>query len=443
VVPAICASLAVAAVLTAGWAGQPPDISPSFLTVPLANAQGRPSDPAEASLSASGRYVAFTSYARLTAADTNEYADIYVLDRVTGSVTLETPMPSGEASRRASSRPHLSGDGRLLIYETTDDGVEGGFPPRRIVVLRDRLTGATQTLEPRGEASNGGTRDAAISADGRIAVFASSATNLADGPDANGSADDVYSVEIASMTIRRVSVDAAGRQLHAGSSFAPTVSADGRYIAFSSTALLDGGAPTAAGVRPRVDLYLRDMKLGLTTRISVWAGSAAPNGSSYDAAMSGDGRYVAFVSDATNLVRRDDNRAPDVFLRDTRTGTIQLVSRGASGGSANGPSGHPAISVDGGIVTFQSEASDLSCGSQCGTSIRDINLVADIFAYDRASGIVRRVSVGRTAWMEPSIGPALDATGTVIAFSSRHPLDSRDDRDDYDLFIRVPGPVRP
>jgi Tol biopolymer transport system component len=391
-------------------------------------------------LSATGRYVAFTSFARLAPQDTNECSDIYVLDRVTASVTIESLTLDGQASGRASSRPHLSGDGRFLIYETVIDA--GGEPePRRVVVLRDRLTGATRTLERRDEAANGGSRNGAISADGRIAVFDSSATNLVDGPDVNGSGDDVYSVDLGSMTIRRVSLDAAGRQPPAGASFDPAVSADGRYIAFSSTAPLngDGGRSVMAGGRSQVGIYLRDTTLGLTTSISVPAGRSAANGSSYDAAISGDGRYVAFVSDATNLVGHDGNRAADVFLRDTRTGTIRLVSRGESGGSANGPSVHPAISADGRVVAFQSDASDLACGRPCATAGRDINLVADVFTFDRASGVVRRISVGRTPWMEPSIGPAVDGTGTVIAFSSRRPLDASDDRDDYDLFVWGPG----
>ena len=100
---------------------------------------------------------------------------------------------------------------------------------------------------------------------------------------------------------------------------------------------------------------------------------------------------------------------------------------------------HLYISADGRVVTFQSDASDLACGRPCATAGRDINLVADVFTLDRASGVIRRVSVGRRSWMEPSIGPAVDGTGTVTAFSSRHPLDARDDRDDYDLFVWEPG----
>src|SRR6266851_1563710 len=253
------AGIAAIGLLIAGRAADTVDAG-MFFTVPQANARGRPSDPPEVSVSADGRYVAFTSFARLAVNDTNECADIYVLDRVTGRVTLESLTADGHALNRGSARPHLAGDGRLLIYETIEGTAGAGLPPRGVVVLRDRVTGATRLLERPGVAANGGSRDAAISADGRVVVFASTASNLTDGPDANESGDDVYSVELASMTIRRVSVDDAGRQPAAGASFAPAVSADGRYIVFSSTAPLDGavGPPAAATGRPQVNVYLRN-----------------------------------------------------------------------------------------------------------------------------------------------------------------------------------------
>jgi hypothetical protein len=90
------------------------------------------------------------------------------------------------------------------------------------------------------------------------------------------------------------------------------------------------------------------------------------------------------------------------------------------------------------VVVFQSDASDLTCARRCPPESRDINLVADIFAFDVRTHALRRISTGRTSWAEPSIGPAVDGTGPIIAFSSRHPCDSRDEGDDYDLFIRLP-----
>jgi Tol biopolymer transport system component len=164
-----------------------------------------------------------------------------------------------------------------------------------------------------------------------------------------------------------------------------------------------------------------------------------PNRSSYDAAISGDGRYVAFVSEAADLVRGDENRTADIFLFDTKTRITLLVSRSENGGAANGTSRHPAISLDGRVVSFQSDASDLTCAKRCATETRDINLVTDVFVYDVRTRVVRRVSTGTRSWSEPSLGPSIDGTGAVIAFSSRHPRDSRDEANDYDLFVRLPA----
>jgi Tol biopolymer transport system component len=406
--------------------------STAFLTARQANLYASPTDPPTVTVSGNGRYIAFTSYARLTSEDPNDYPDVYVLDRTTRRVTLETSSPSGDV---AHGSPHLSGDGRLLLYERNGGTIEADT---RMLVLRDRWAGTSRTIAPPDAAANGGCRSGFISADGRTVVFTSSATNLVNEPDANGAAEDVYRYDVASGTLSRVSLDQTGRQPAVGASFAPVVSADGRYVAFSSTAPLDGQAAVSRTARPAVNVYVRDLAASVTTRVSTRPDGAPPNGSSYDAAISAGARYVAFVSEATDLVRGDGNRAPDIFLFDASTRTTALVSRSEGGSSANGTSRHPVISAGGTIVSFQSDASDLTCSRRCAAEIRDINLVADVFVYDVRTRVVRRISTGRRSWREPSIGPSLDATGAVIAFSSRHPRDSRDDGDDYDLFVRLP-----
>jgi Tol biopolymer transport system component len=437
-----CAGLAI---LVAGISHPPPadpagDEPSAFVTARLADVVASPADPPTVAVSADeGRYVAFTSYARLTPADTNDYPDVYVLDRATRSVTLETPQRDERARYYGNAAPQLSGNGRFLVYETAQAADAPDAVVRRVVVLRDRWTGACRVLERPIEAANGSSRHGAISADGRTVVFASTSTNLVDGPDANGSMDDVYRFDVGSATITRVSVDVAGRQLPTGASFAPSVSADGRYVAFSSTAPLDGTAASTRGPRPHVEIYVRDLMSSVTTRVSARPDGSLPNGSSYAAAISGDGRYIVFVSDATNLVAGDRNRAPDIFLFDAKTRTTELVSRSETGGSGNGASTQPAIALSGAVVAFQSDASDLTCARRCAPALRDINLVADVFVFDRRTREIHRVSAGRTSWMEPSLAPAVDGTGAVIAFASRHPRDPADDADDYDLFVRAPG----
>ena len=402
-----------------------------FVTVALADPNAKPGDAAAVSISASGRYVAFASQARLAAVDQNNVSDIYVLDRQTGGVSLETP-PSGSPPRSAIA-PQISDTGRFLVYEVVD--VSNGMATRA-VMLRDRQSAETGPLPlPPGTPSSSN-RGARISARGDRIAFSSSATTLVDAPDANGAAEDVYMLEVGTGRYERVSLDPAGRQRGAGTSYGPAISADGRYVAFTSTAALD--APPAAPERRSAvtNVYLRDTLRGATIRISVSDSGRPPNGHSYGAAVSVDGRYVAFVSEATNLVAdRDGNRATDIYVRDTVRNVTELVSRSVSGGTANGTSAHPSITANGRVVVFQSDASDLVCGTRCPDAERDINLVTDIFLRDRGAGKTYRISRGSAPWMEPSVGPIVDGTGAVIAFASRHPRSATDDTDDFDLFV--------
>jgi Tol biopolymer transport system component len=421
------------ALFVVGMAGAPSDDdSAAFLTAVQGNVHALPADAPTVAVSANdGRYVAFTSDVPLSSADTNGYADIYVLDRTTREVTLETPTPRG-FSNPDHAWPHLSGDGRFLVYETS--GRSPGAP--RVIVLRDRWNETSRTIERPGEPANGSSRHGTISAEGRTVVFTSAATNLVDGPDANGTAEDVYRFDILAGTLTRVSA-ADGRQLPDGAK-APTVSADGRAWPSArrrrSTACRRDRWRADHG---RWSMCVRDVTQSVTRRVSARPMAPAQR-TSYDAAINGDGRWVAFVSEASDLVRDDGNRAADIFLFDGKTRTTELVSRSESGGSANGASTHPAMSTAGTVLTFQSDASDLTCSRRCPPAARDINLVADIFTFDRRTRLLRRVSTGRTSWTEPSIGPALDGIGSVIAFSSRHPRDSTDEGDDYDLFVRLP-----
>ena len=412
---------------TIGWAalslaiaiGQAAQDAGVFVTVPLLRPDVQPAHAPCVSVSANGRFVAFVSAAQLAAGDDDDRDDVYVLDRESGGVSLE----SAGAAIVLDQRPVLSATGRFLVYETVTEGL----------MLRDRDSGTLRPLRRGREPPNGSSRGASISADGRYIAFSSGATNLVESFDANGSAEDVYVVDTASMTFRRIGAGPSGRPLADASSFSPDISGDGRFIAFSSTATLD----TPRGSRLRTsNAYRYDTQTGVTTRISVTDTGGPPDGPSYAPAISVDGRFVAFVSDATNLIRRPDrNRLPDVYVRDTASNVTELISRTPSGEAANGASRHPAISDDGRFVVFQSDASDLTCGERCGQSDRDINLVADIFRRDRATGRTELISRGRTSWMEPSLGPAADRTGRVIVFVSRHPLDRTDDRHDYDLFV--------
>ena len=128
----------------------------------------------------------------------------------------------------------------------------------------------------------------------------------------------------------------------------------------------------------------------------------------------------------------------DYAAYDVGSRALTLVSRSAGGGAANGTSLNPAISGDGRFVAFQSDASDMACGRECRTGMDDINLLPDVFLFDRVTGQISCVSQDADGtWLEESGAPAMDTTGAVIAFPSRHPISSLDVLNDFDLFVRV------
>ena len=300
-------------------------------------------------------------------------------------------------------------------------------------------------MDSNGRLANGHCTQAAISADGTAVVFDSVATNLVESGDANGNIADIYMVRLAGNGVARVSVASDGSQSIAGQSVTPSVSADGRHVAFMSTADFEcSGASrcrTSSGRRkPLAKIYLRDTVAETTSRVSTASGGKDPNGPSSRPSISGDGRSVAFVSEASNLVRRDGNRQADIFLHDTSTGATELVSRRHDGRPASGASRLPTVSADGKTVAFQSLASDLICAKDCASAGRDINLLWDVFVYQLSSGLVTRASADETGeWMEPSRAPSLNGDGRVLVFASRHPIDHEDVRHDDDLFVWIRG----
>ena len=391
---------------------------------------------ASASVSGDGRFVAFASYAQLAPVDTNAQRDIYVLDRLDGRVTFESLTPAGQLADGDSAHPRLDADGRLLVFE-----MKLGQPLQSEIVLRDRVAGTTKVISVglRGGRADGVSKAPEISRDGRVVAFDSTATNLVSVADANGGGEDVYLFERDTGSITRLSVDDKGAPPASGVSLSPSVSDDGKVVAFASTADLDRAAAGRArdpAARKRFNVYVRDRTRNVTQRVSVAPEGRLADGGSWAPVISGNGRYVAFVSAATNIIDGDRNRSSDILLADLHTASIELVSRRASGGSANGSSANPALSGDGRYIAFQSEGSDLLCSRRCESPGEDINLLWDVFLLDRQSGTIARVSGdGTTGWMEPSAGPSLDATGAVVVFSSRHPVDPADTNNDFDLFV--------
>jgi hypothetical protein len=231
----------------------------------------------------------------------------------------------------------------------------------------ERVSVATGGAEGNNESAS---FQASISADGRYVALQSLATNLVSG-DTNAQ-QDVFVRDRQSGTTERVSVATGGAEGNS-SSYAPSISADGRFVAFYSLA-----SNFAAGdTNGYVDVFVRDRQSGTTERVSMATGGAQENNNSYNPAISADGRFVAFYSLASNLVAGDTNLASDVFVRDRQSGTTERASVATGGAEAegNGHSEEPSISSDGRFVAFASPASNLVAG--------DSNNNSDVFERDR------------------------------------------------------------
>jgi len=421
-----------------------PSVGPNPCLPALAAIPQRSSDlPGTAGISGNGRFVAFASRARLVPFDTDSQTDIYVLDRQTTAVTLESVVTEPAPLQGDSQRPSISGDGRFVVFEAVQRS-PGPIErePHTQIMLRDRHHGTTRMLTVGRDGAPGdrNSSHSVISADGRVVAFESAATNLAAG-DSNAGGYDIYVITLATGVIARGSLDDRSRPSPLGFSVSPTISADGRYVAFTSSAMLDGApftpdrAANAPPVMPTTQVFVRDLERGLTRLVSALPNGRRPNGASYLPAISGDGRWVAFVSSATDLVAGDRNDVSDVYLRDLVTSTTRLVSA-AGDRTGDGGSTSPALSYTGRFVAFQSEASDLVCREHCRPADQDVNLVSDVFVFDRESRLVARLSVDQDGgWMEPSVRPAIDPSGRMVVFSSRHPIDEHDLGNDSDLFV--------
>jgi Tol biopolymer transport system component len=293
----------------------------------------------------------------------------------------------------------ISADGRYVAF------AQWLRMPRYDVVVSDLSTHTQRTvsLGVGGAESNGGSTSPAISADGRYVAFASNASNLVAG-DGND-ATDVFVRDLVAGGTRLVSLGVGGRQGDDESS-GPAISGDGRYVAFASNAtnLVPGDT------NGRTDVFVRDLLTSTTRLVSRSSAGARANDASYPAVISANGRFVAYQSDATNLVPGDTNDRPDIFVADLRRGTTARVDL-ASGGQAqsNDWSRTPAISADGRYVEFTSAASNLVAG--------DTNDASDVFVRDRRYGLTYRVSVGAHGQAEGSDG-AVSGDGRYVAFDS-------------------------
>jgi hypothetical protein len=264
-----------------------------------------------------------------------------------------------------------------------------------------------------------------LSSDGRYVAFSSEASNLAPG---DPSADsDVFLRDTAAGTTEMVSVSSVGEPGN-GRSFLPDMSADGRFVVFES-----GASNLVPGdLNAVTDVFVRDRQTGATSLASVSTTGEPGNGASEHAVVSADGRYVAFSSQATNLVEGDTNAVSDIFVRDLSAGTTTRVSVSSSGTQSNGGFNlWPSLSASGDKVAFGSGATNLDP--------LDTNGRGDVYVHDRTSGITSVASVSSAGELSNgfSFHAALSGDGNSVAFtSSGSNLVPADTNGVQDVFVR-------
>ncbi len=384
-------------------------------------------------ISADGRFIAFSSDAtELVSGDDNNARDIFVHDRETGSTERVSLNSDGEEANFDSDAPAISDDGRFVTFHSfatnlRDNDTNGVAD----IFLHDRQSGDTTVVNiVLGGQADDISYDPDISGNGQFITFWSHASNLVGG-DTNEVAD-VFRYDRIAQTMFRASLDSNGVQGNGHSRY-PTISQNGRYLAFES----DASNLTSGDTGIYRDVFWHDMNTGETKRVSLRHNDQEANGDSFEAAIAADGRYVAFTSLANDITDNDDNVRRDIFVRDTQNDTTELIT--AVMGDIDTWE-LPSISGNGRYVTYRGRPAPEPPQQACQ------GVLCEIFVYDRQTDTVTQASVssGGTVADGDSYQSVLAADGRYLAFSSKATnLVANDDNGRRDIFLRdfLPAPT--
>ncbi|MGD1808263.1 TolB family protein [Dapis sp. BLCC M126] len=333
----------------------------------------------------------------------------------------------GNEGNNFSINPSISADSRYIAFESAANNLVIGDTNNQtdiFITNREFKTTNIVSVNSFGIGGNLNSFHPSVSSDGRFVAFASNANNLVLGD--NNNTTDIFLRDLLADTTTRISVDSLGNQSNAAS-INPTISADGRFIAFESDAtnLVTGDINNAR------DIFLHDTLTGITAQISRNSLGDRANFSSFNPTISADGRFIAFDSFATNLVAGDINNTRDVFWHDTLTGITSSISVDVLGNQGDFSSISPSISADGRFIAFESSATNLVPG--------DTNGVRDIFVRDLLNGITTRVSVDifGNQVSRSSFAATISDDGRFVAFDSFDPLlVPGDSNGTNDIFVR-------
>lgn len=373
------------------------------------------------SQSSNGRHVAFmSSSSNLVPDDTNGAMDVFVHDRQTRETARVSVASDGSQAQGGGNfdikRPSISSDGRFVAFTSSAHNlVLGDTNGVADVFVHDRQTKQTTRVSVASDGSQAnvlhpyGSRDPSISADGRFVAFTSSASNLVAA--ATNGYDHVYLHDRQTRITSLVSISSGGEAGNS-SSIRPSISANGQVVAFESGANNLLGDPPSAVFESNI--LVHDRLSGITTRVDVPSSGdrTFQNANSSYASISADGRFVAFESGKTNLVANDANNQSDVFVHDRQTGITARVSVASNATEGNSDSSAAGISGDGRFVVFTSNASNLVQS--------DGNGMGDVYLHDRHGASTTRISVkaNGSQSLGESFGASISTDGRSIAFVS-------------------------
>ncbi len=412
------------------------------VSVAFGGAQGNDNSE-DPSISSDGRFVAFLSVAsNLVAGDSNGKDDIFVHDRATGVTERVSVASDGAEADNDSFGASLSADGNFVAFGSYATnlvvGDTNGFSD---VFVRDRdLPGGAfpdterVSVGPPGVEANGDSMHVSISGDGRYVAFMSNASNLLDplNPDTNG-VSDIFVHDRDAGTTERVSVDSSGNEANDASLFS-AISSDGQIVAFTSAAsnLVAGDTNNLA------DIFVHNRTTGTTELVIGPAEFDTGSGIIIvEPALSPDGLFVGFRSNADDLVAGDTNNSFDTFVIERDTSIIERASVSSSGVQGNSNSGNPSFSSDDRFVAFPSLATNLVS--------QDTNGFEDVFVRDRDAGLTKRISlsVNCEEGNNGSFQAVISGDGLTVAFTSAASNLVTDDSNGFlDVFVR-PNPLSP
>ncbi|MEI7988029.1 MAG: hypothetical protein WCI88_03250 [Chloroflexota bacterium] len=352
------------------------------------------------SISSDGRLIAFLAFNAVDNSD--DMGKIFLFDRNNGKIRS---IINGYTH---PSAPLISSDGHVMVFQSEVNDLTEGKPHNiSNIFLYNNQTGAIERISQAidGTPANDNSYAAALSTNGRFVVFQSKANNLV--PGASNNEWNIYLKDRDMGSMQLISNTSDGKPGN-HNSYHPSISADGRFIVFSSQA----SNLTSADRNNYQDIFMYDNKNKETRLISTGLDDQPANGDSLQPTISANGRFIVFASYASNLVEKDENGVMDVFVYDIIESKMSLVSKASDGKQGNFISDRPSISTDGRYIVFESLADTLASG--------DDNQNWDVYLHDYLTGSTERISSTQNGVAGDDLSDlsVISNDGTTILFQS-------------------------